>query len=132
MATRTIAINFGEYLVTDPAAKYWVFFSSLPNPSNNYGRTNAILVQDIESLEEFGIIEMAGLVNGRLNVVHVFDYDNNSQGGRIPGTPVDITIVGIGLATSQYVKATATIGNEPFTIVSLVPLIENTYSTTTI
>lgn len=132
MAATPIVINFGEYLRADPAAKYWVFFSSLPNASNNYGHTNAILVQDINSLEEYGIVEMTGLVNGRLSVTHSFDYTNNSQGGRIPGTPVNITVVGIGLSTSQYVKSTATItGVSPGTLVSLVPLIEHNYSTTT-
>jgi hypothetical protein len=125
MAATPLIINFGENLRNDPDAKFWVFFSSLPNPSNNYGHTNAILVQD------FDLVEMTGLVNGLSNKIYIFDYDNNSQGGRIPGTPVNITIVGIGLTTSQYVKATATLDGTPLTSVSLVSLIEKNYDNST-
>lgn len=121
----SLVINFGEYLRNDPSAKYWVFFSSLPNASNNYGHTNAILVKDINS------IEMSGLVDGSLTKTYTFDYDNNSQGGRTPGTPVNITVVGIGLTTSQYVKASATFDGSPFTLVSLISLIERNYSNPT-
>jgi hypothetical protein len=125
MAATPIIINFGENLRNDPDAKYWVFFSSLPNASNNYGHTNAILVQD------FDLVEMTGLVNGLVNKIYIFDYDHNSQGGRIPSTPVNITVVGIGLATSQYVKATATLDGTPLTSVSLVSLIEKNYDNST-
>jgi hypothetical protein len=125
MAATPIIINFGDNLRNDPDAKFWVFFSSLPNPSNNYGRTNAVLVQD------FDLVEMTGLVNGLANKIYIFDYDSNSQGGRIPGSPVNITVVGIGLATSQYVKATATLDGTPLTSVSLVSLIEKNYDNST-
>ena len=117
----TLVINFGDNLKNDPDAKYWVFFSSLPNTSNNYGHTNAILVQDINSAE------MTGLVAGQSTKSFVFDYSNNSQGGRTPGTPVNITVIGIGLNTSQYVKATARFDGSPSTFVSLISLIERNY-----
>jgi len=122
----TLVINFGDNLKNDTSAKYWVFFSTLPNPSNNYGHTNAILVQDINS------VEMTGLVNGQSTKSFVFDYSNNSQGGRTPGTPINITVIGIGLATSQYVKATATLDGSASTYVSLVSLIERNYSNPTV
>ena len=122
----TLVINFGDNLKNDTTAKYWVFFSTLPNPSNNYGHTNAILVQDINS------VEMTGLVSGQSTKSFVFDYSNNSQGGRTPGTPINITVIGIGLATSQYIKATATLDGSASTYVSLVSLIERNYGNPTV
>ena len=117
----SLIINFGDNLRNDTSAKFWVFFTTLPNSTNNFGRTNAILVKDINS------VDMTGLVAGASSITYTFDYDNNSQGGRTPNTPVAITVVGLGLETSQYVKATTTITNTPFNSVSLVSLLERNY-----
>ena len=117
----SLVINFGDNLRNDASAKFWVFFTTLPNSTNNFGRTNAILVKDINS------VDMTGLVAGASSITYTFDYDNNSQGGRTPNTPVAITVVGLGLETSQYVKATTTITNTPFNSVSLVSLLERNY-----
>ena len=117
----SLIINFGDNLRNDASAKFWVFFTTLPNSTNNFGRTNAILVKDINS------VDMTGLVAGASSITYTFDYDNNSQGGRTPNTPVAITVVGLGLETSQYVKATTTITNTPFNSVSLVSLLERNY-----
>lgn len=117
----SLVINFGDNLRNDTSAKFWVFFTTLPNSTNNFGRTNAVLVKDINS------VDMTGLVAGASSITYTFDYDNNSQGGRTPNTPVAITVVGLGLETSQYVKATTTITNTPFNSVSLVSLLERNY-----
>ena len=119
--TTTLVINFGDILKSDTAAKFWVFFTTLPNSVNNFGRTGAILVKDINSTD------MTGLISGASSITYTFDYSNNSQGGRTPNTPVAITVVGLGLETSQYVKATTTITNTPFNSVSLVSLLERNY-----
>ena len=119
--TTTLVINFGDILKSDTAAKFWVFFTTLPNSVNNFGRTGAILVKDINSND------MTGLIAGASSITYTFDYSNNSQGGRTPNTPVAITVVGLGLETSQYVKATTTITNTPFNSVSLVSLLERNY-----
>ena len=119
--SNTLTITFGDNLRNDASAKFWVFFTTLPNSTNNFGRTNAVLVKDINS------VDMTGLVAGASSITYTFDYDNNSQGGRTPNTPVAITVVGLGLETSQYVKATTTITNTPFNSVSLVSLLERNY-----
>jgi hypothetical protein len=119
--TTTLVINFGDILKSDTAAKFWVFFTTLPNSVNNFGRTGAILVKDINSND------MTGLIAGASSITYTFDYSNNSQGGRTPNTPVAITVVGLGLETSQYIKATTTITNTPFNSVSLVSLLERNY-----
>jgi hypothetical protein len=117
----SLIINFGDILKSDTAAKFWVFFTTLPNSINNFGHTDAILVKDINSTD------MTGLIAGASSITYTFDYGNNSQGGRTPNTPVAITVVGLGLETSQYVKATTTITNTPFNSVSLVSLLERNY-----
>ena len=119
--SNTLTITFGDNLRNDASAKFWVFFTTLPNSTNNFGRTNAILVKDINSTD------MTGLISGASSITYTFDYGNNSQGGRTPNTPVAITVVGLGLETSQYIKATTTITNSPFNSVSLVSLLERNY-----
>jgi hypothetical protein len=57
-----------------------------------------------------------------------FAYDTNAQGGRTAGTDAAITVVGIGLDTGQYVKATATIQRTTSNSVSLVAALERNYS----
>ena len=47
------------------------------------------------------------------DVEFTFDYDNNSQGGRIPGTDAQIFIVAIGINIAKYVVLNATIKNQP-------------------
>ena len=47
--------------------------------------------------------------------------------GIIYTRPVNITVIGIGLNTSQYVKATARFDGSASTFVSLISLIERNY-----
>lgn len=120
-----LTVNFGTNLQDDQYAKYWVFFSNANG--NVYGTTNAIIVQDNDELD------MAGNVNPswptkRSSVSHSFDYDNNVQGGRTGNTPADVTVVGIGLSTGQYVSATGTIARSTTNAVSLVAALERNYS----
>jgi hypothetical protein len=71
--------------------------------------------------------DMAGNVGGASSVVKSFAYSTNSQGGRTPGTPAGITVVGLGLATGQYVKTTATIEQSTTNSASLVASLERQY-----
>lgn len=101
-----LTINFGENLQNDQYAKYWVFFENAGG--NQFGTTNAIIVQDKDGND------MAGLVNPawptkRSSVSHSFSYDSNTQGGRTAGTNANIVAVALGLSTGQYVKTTGVI-----------------------
>lgn len=116
-----IRINFGDNLKNDASAKYWVYFTTLPGAGNDFGEAGALIVDDNSALD------MAGDVSGLSYVDKTFNYDGNTQGGRTAGTDAAITVVGIGLATGQYVKATGTIQRSNANSVSLVAALERNY-----
>jgi hypothetical protein len=118
----SLTINFGANLQGDASAKYWVYFTTLPGAGNDYGEAGALIVDDNAGAD------MAGDVGGAPSIVKSFNYDGNVQGGRTAGTDADITVVGIGLATGQYVKATATIARSVSNSVSLVASLERQYT----
>lgn len=117
----TLTISFGANLIADADAKYWVFFTTLPGAGNDYGESGAVVVDD-----NLGV-DMAGNVSGLSSVTLTFDYDNNVQGGRTQATDADVTVVGIGLSTGQYVSATTTIARSTSNTVSLVAALERNY-----
>jgi hypothetical protein len=116
-----LTINFGDNLKNDASAKYWVYFTTLPGAGNDFGEASAVIVDDNASAD------MSGNVSGASSVQHSFNYDGNVQGGRTAGTDADITVVGIGLATGQYVRATGTIGRSTANSISLVAALERNY-----
>ena len=117
--TATLTINFGDNLKNDADAKYWIYFTDVPN--GNYGDSDAILVKDASDAD------ITGTVSGASSVQKTFAYDTNNQGGRTPATDADITAVAIGLITGQFVKATATIARTNANSVSLVAALERNY-----
>lgn len=118
----SLTINFGDNLKNDGSAKYWVYFTTLPGATNDFGESGAILVDTAAG------VDMSGNVGGASSVSLTFDYDNNVQGGRTAGTDAGITIVGIGLSTGQYVKTTATIARSTSNVASLVAALERNYA----
>ena len=91
-------------------------------------RLAEVLVHDDHSTDDTHGVDMAGDVSALASVTPTFDYDNNVQGGRTPGTDADVTVIGLGPATGQYVRATATIGRSTTNSVSLVAALERNYS----
>jgi hypothetical protein len=77
------------------------------------------------------ISNMSGLVNNNSSIQKTFAYDSNTQGGRTAVTEAPITAVAIGLATGQFVKATATIVRSISNSVSLVAPLERNYQNPT-
>lgn len=118
----SITINFGDNLKNDTSAKYWLFFTTLPGASNDFGESGAILVQNAS------LVEITSDVSGASNVSWTFDYDNNVQGGRTAATNADVTAVALGLQTGQYVRATGTIAKSKANSVSLVAALERNYA----
>ncbi len=118
----SLTINFGDNLKNDTSAKYWVYFTTLPGAGNDFGESGALIVDDNSA------IDMANNVGGATSVVRSFNYDGNVQGGRTAGTDAGITVVGIGLNTGQYVKATGTISRSTSNSVSLVAALERQYA----
>lgn len=126
--TAVLTLNFGENLVADAAAKYWVYFTNDDagdNLGRDYGTATAILVNDYTSTG----IPMTGDVDGAASVAHTFAYASNIQrGAASAGVDAPITCVAIGLSTGQFVKATGTITRSVSNSVSLVAPLERNYS----
>lgn len=116
-----LTLNFGANLVADASAKYWVYFTTLPGVGNDFNESGAVLVQDNSG------VDMTGDISAQSSVQLSFNYDANVQGGRSAGTDADVTVVGIGLSTGQYVKATGTIARSTTNSVSLVAALERNY-----
>lgn len=123
----TLTINFGANLVNDGQAIYRVFFTNddaADTPGGkNYGTAIAVLVKN-----DVGV-DMAGNVGGQTSVTLTYDYDGNVQRGTgSAGEDAPITVVGLGLATGQFVSATGTIARSTANSVSLVAPLERNYS----
>lgn len=116
----TLTISFNSNLVSDGAAKYWVYFTTTPGGSD-WGETAAILVEDAAAADMTGTISSTP-------VVHTFDFDGNVQGGRAAPAVPDITVIAIGLTTGQYVRATGTIARSKSNSVALVAPLERNYA----
>lgn len=117
----TITLNSN---ITDdvPAAgtnKVVVFFTT--NPSGNYGTENAVIVNDANG-------DPMTFSDQSTDITTSFDYDNNAQGGRTPGTNAPVTIVAIGQGTAQYVQTTGTILRQSANTFSLVAALERNYA----
>ena len=87
---------------------------------NPYGSTSAILVDDNVGAD------MSGTVGGP-SVVRSFSYDGNVQGGRTASVDANITAMGIGLLTGQFVSATGTIAQSVTNSISLIAPLERNY-----
>ena len=115
-----LTLQFNANLQNDTNGYYRVFFTDANG--NQYGSTNAILVDDN------GGSDMSGNISAATSVQLDFDYDNNTQGGRSAGTDADITVVAGGLDTAQNVVATGTIARSTANVVSLVAPLERNYA----
>lgn len=116
-----LVLSFNPNLVSDGAAKYWVYFTTLPGAGNDWGEASAVLVQNASAAD------MTGTISGT-PVTFTFDYDGNVQGGRTAATDADITVIAIGLNTGQYVRATGTIQRSKSNAVALVAPLERNYA----
>lgn len=117
----TLTLSFNSNLVSDGAAKYWVYFTTLPGAGNDWGESGATIVKNASAAD------MTGTISGT-PVTFTFDYDGNVQGGRTAGTDAGITVIAIGLNTGQYVRATGTIQRSKSNAVALVAPLERNYA----
>jgi hypothetical protein len=122
--TATGSLIFNDNLVNDGDASYWMFFTAIG--ASAYGTSDAILVQDTNSVQISGAADSA-------SISFTFDYDNNDQphgdpDSRTPYTDAAVTVVAIGLNTAQFVKTTATISRSTGNNISMVAALERNYS----
>ena len=114
-----VTVNFNANLQNDASAIYRVFFTDANG--NNFGDSDAIIVDDNSD------VDVAGLISAAASVQFDFDYDGNVQGGRTAATDANITVVALGLDTGQYVSATGTIARSTANSISLVAPLERNY-----
>jgi hypothetical protein len=118
----TITLNFGDNLKFDTNSKYWLFFTTLPGATDDFGQVGAVLVKNAS------LTDITGNISAASNVTWTFDYDSNVQGGRTASTPAPVTAVAIGLSTGQYVSATGTIARSKSNSISLTASLERNYT----
>lgn len=129
--TAGVTISLNANILNDQSAKVIVYFET--NPGGNFGTNDAIIVENGDgtgSPTVMRAITGGGGDNATISATlnFTFDYDNNAQGGRTPGTDADIVIVAIGEDQAQYIQTTGTIeriNNNPF---SLVAALERNFS----
>ena len=99
------------------------YFTSVP--SGDFDTNSAIIVQDATPANmDF----TDGTITGT-SIQRSFDYTNNSQGGRTPGTNAAITVVAIGTDLAQYVLTTATITQVNSITIAVGNALERNYQT---
>lgn len=119
-------MTFNAAIQNDPDAIYRMYFTNDDagdNSGNDFGTDNAILVNDN------GGTPISGNVSGATSIGFDYDYDGNVQrGAGSAGTDVPVTLVSIGLTTSQYVKVTGTLTRSKSNNIGFVASDELTYS----
>jgi hypothetical protein len=116
----TLTLSFGENLVSDGGAKYWVYYSTTPG-GDDWGEASAILVNDASAAPMSGAISAA-------TALKTYDFDGNTQGGRVPPAVPAITAVAIGLSKGQYVRASGSIARSKANSIALVAPLERNYA----
>lgn len=118
----TLALSFNNNLVSDGAARYWVYYTTTPD-ADDWGTADAILVEDAEITPANWNGDIVGA-----SVTRTYDFDGNTQGGRVPPAVPDVTAVAVGLTTGQYVRATGVIARSKANAIALVAPLERNYA----
>lgn len=123
--TAILTLKFGDNLVADASSIYTVYFTNDAagdNSGYNFGTANAIVVKDATT------VDMDGEIGGNSEIQFTYDYDANVQrGAASAGTVAPITVVAIGFATAQYIKATGSIARSIANTVTLTAPLERNY-----
>lgn len=117
--TASGVISFNDVLKNDVNAVYRMYFAS--TPAGDFNTANAVLVEDANGNQIYG------KVNGQSSISFSFNYDQNAQGGRTPGTNAPVKVVGIGLSGSQYILVDTTLTRSVGQTIQLQPVAENNY-----
>lgn len=115
----TVTLQFNNNLYNDADSVYWLYYTTTPD-SSDWGTADAIIVQDNSALD------IAGPVSSP-SISRTYDFDGNTQGGRVPPAVPAVTAVAIGLSTGQYVRATGTIARSTANAIALVAPLERNY-----
>jgi hypothetical protein len=95
-------LNFNSFLTAGGTGYYKMYFTTLPGAGNDYTEAGAVVVDDNAAADIAGVISSA-------SIGFTFDYDNNNQGTRTPGTDAAVTIIAGNAGSAKPVVATGTI-----------------------
>ena len=110
-------LNFSANLV---GGYYRAFFTTLPGAGNDYGESGAVTVDDKDAVDIAGTISAA-------QIAFTFDYSNNNQGGRTPGTDAEVTVVAGNPGSAKPVVATGTINQSKSISITLTAETDRAY-----
>jgi hypothetical protein len=80
------SISCNAPLVVGFTGSYRMYFVTLPGAGNDYGESGAVTVNDKDGNPITGTI-------GSSSISFSFDYSNNNQGGRTPGTDAEVVVI---------------------------------------
>lgn len=112
-------LNFNTFLM-GAGSSYRLFFSALPGATNDWGESGAVTVNDSTGTPITGTISAA-------SIGFTFDYSNNAQGGRTPGTDASVELIAIRPASGKYVRVTGTLTASKNIVVSAVSEFDRAY-----
>lgn len=112
-------LNFNTALV-GAGSSYRLMYAAPPGAGNDYGEAGAITVNDATGTPITGNISASSLSFS-------YDYDNDTAGGRTPGTDVDVVLIGIRPGYGKFAKATGTITRSKALSFSLVAEADRVY-----
>lgn len=114
-----ILFDVNANLISSAVKRLTAYFTSVP--SGNFGTNNAVIVDDASAVDmDYTVI------TGDINTT--FDYTNNSQGGRTPGTDAAITVVALGTDLAQHILVTALITQTNSIVIAVAPALERNFS----
>ena len=115
-----ITFDVNANLIGSTTKRLTVYFTT--NPAGNFGTNTAVIVDDSDTVD-MDYTTIAG------DFSTVFDYTNNAQGGRAPGTNADVTVVALGDTDAQHILVTATITQVNSLTIAIPNALERNYST---
>ena len=120
LVARIASVTSGTEVELDTAAGTTVSGASLEIFGGDWGERGALIVDDNDAAD------IAGAVSSP-SISRTYDFDGNTQGGRVPPAVPAVTAVAIGLETGQYVRATGTIARSTANAIALVAPLERNY-----
>lgn len=113
-------LNFNTALTADVSGYYRMYFETLPGAGNDYGEAGAVTVNDKDGNPITGVIT-AGQIS------FSFDYSNNNQGGRTPGTDAAVVVVAGNPGHAKPVVAMGTISQSKAVSITLTAETDRAY-----
>jgi hypothetical protein len=114
-----ILLDVNANLISSATKRLTMYFTT--NPSGNFGTNGAVVVDDKDGVD----INFTAIVG---DISTSFDYTNNAQGGRSPGTDAAVTVVALGDNLAQHILATALVTQVNSLTIAVQPALERNYS----